>query len=34
MYNWLFKYLTINERLHKKQFGFQKGHATEHALIN
>ena len=33
MYNWLFKYLTRNEILHKKQFGFQKGHSTEHAII-
>ena len=33
MYNWLFKYLTKNEILYKKQFGFQKGHSTEHAII-
>ena len=33
MYNRLFKYLTTNEILHKKQFGFQKGHSTEHAII-
>ena len=33
MYNRLFKYLTTNEILHKKQFGFQKGHSTEHADI-
>ena len=33
MYNRLFKYLTANEILHKKQFGFQKGHSTEHAII-
>ena len=33
MYNRLFNYLTTNEILHKKQFGFQKGHSTEHAII-
>ena len=33
MYNQLFKYLTTNEILYKKQIGFQKGHATEHAII-
>ena len=33
MYNRLFKYLTTNEILHKKQFGFQKGHSTEHAIM-
>ena len=33
MYNRLFKYLTANEILHKKQCGFQKGHSTEHAII-
>ena len=33
MYNRLFKYLTTNEILYKKQFGFQKGHSTEHAII-
>ena len=33
MYNRLFKYLTTNEILHKKQFGFQKGHSIEHAII-
>ena len=33
MYNRLFKYLTTNEILHKKQFGFQKGHSTEHVII-
>ena len=33
MYNWRFKYLTTNEVLYKKQFGFQKGHSTEHAII-
>ena len=33
MYNWFFKYLTTNEILHKKQFRFQKGPSTEHAII-
>ena len=33
MYNRLFKYLKANEILHKKQLGFQKGHSTEHAII-
>ena len=33
MYNRLFKYLTTNEILYKKQFQFQKGHSTEHATI-
>ena len=33
MYNRLFKYLTTNEILYKKPFGFQKGHSTEHAII-
>ena len=33
MYNRLFKYLTTNEILYKKQFGFQKGHSTDHAII-
>ena len=33
MYNRLFKYLTTNKILHKKQVGFQKGHSTEHAII-
>ena len=33
MYNRLFKYLKTNEILYKKQFGFQEGHSTEHAII-
>ena len=33
MYNQLFKYLKTNEILYKKQFGFQEGHSTEHAII-
>ena len=33
MYNRLFKYLTTNEILYKKQFGFQEGHSTKHAIM-
>ena len=33
MYNQLFKYSKTNEILYKKQFGFQEGHSTEHAII-
>ena len=33
MYNRLFKYLTTNEILYKKLFGFQEGHSTEHAIM-
>ena len=33
MYNRLFKYLIPNEILYKKQFGFQEGHSTKHAII-
>ena len=33
MYNRLLSYLTANEILHKRQFGFQKGHSTEQAII-
>ena len=33
MYHRLSKYLTTNEILYKKQFGFQKVHSTEHAKI-
>ena len=33
MYNRLFKYLKSNGILYKKQFGFQEGHSTEHAII-
>ena len=32
MYNRLYKYLTDNSILYKKQFGFQEGHSTEHAI--
>ena len=31
MYNRLYLYLTENNLLYKKQFGFQKGHSTDHA---
>ena len=33
MYKRLSKYLTVNEILYKKQFGFRDGHSTEHAMI-
>ena len=33
MYNRLFKFLTDNQILYNKQFGFQKQHSTEHAII-
>ena len=33
LYNRLFKYLIPNEILYKKQFGFQEGHSTKHAII-
>ena len=33
IYNRLFKYLTTHEILYKKQFGFQKGHSTENAIM-
>ena len=33
MYNRLYKYLTDNGMLYKKQFGFQEGHPTEHAIV-
>ena len=33
MYNRLYKYLTENNILYKKQFGFQKSHSTNHAII-
>ena len=33
MHNRVFKYLTTNEILHKKQFEFQQGHSTKHAII-
>ena len=33
MYNRLYKYLTDNSILYKKQFGFQEGQSTEHAIV-
>ena len=33
MYNRLYKYLTDNSMLYKKQFGFQEGNSTEHATV-
>ena len=33
MPNRLYKYLADNNKLYKKQFGFQRGHSTEHAII-
>ena len=33
MYHRLFKYLITNGIRYKKQFGFQNGHSTEHAVI-
>ena len=32
-YNRLYKYLTDNSILYKKQFGFQEGQSTEHAIV-
>ena len=33
MYNRLYNYLTENNILFNKQFGFRSGHSTEHALL-
>ena len=33
MYNTLYKYLPENNSLYCKQFGFQKGHSPEHAIV-
>ena len=33
MYNRLYKNLTDNSILYRKQFGFQEIHATEHAIV-
>ena len=33
MYNRLYLYLTENNLLYNKQFGFQKGHFTDHAIV-
>ena len=33
MYKLLYKYLTTEKILYPKQFGFQRGHSTEHAIV-
>ena len=33
MYNRLFKHLSNSKILYPKQFGFQKGHSTDHSLL-
>ena len=33
MYNRLYQYLTENKTLYLKEFGFQTGHSTEHAIV-
>ena len=33
MYNKLYSYLTENNLLYHKQFGFQKGHSTDYAVV-
>ena len=33
MYNRLYLYLTENNLLYNKQFGFQKRHSTDHAIL-
>ena len=33
MYNWLYRHLSNSKILYPKQFGFQKGHSTDHALL-
>ena len=34
MYNWLHKYLYQEKLLYSKQFGFQKGHSIDHAIVH
>ena len=34
MYNQLYKYLCEEKLLNSKQFGFQKGHSTDHAIVH
>ena len=34
IYNHIINDLTINDILYNKQFGFRKGHATNHAIIS
>ena len=33
MYKRLYKYLTTEKSLYPKQFGFQRDHSTEHAIV-
>ena len=33
MHNRLYKYLIENNTLYSKQFGFQNGHSTDHAVV-
>ena len=33
VYNRVYEHLNSNNILYKKQFGFQKGHSTEHAIL-
>ena len=33
MYNRLYKHLSVSEILYPKQVGFQKGHSTDHVLL-
>ena len=33
MYNRLYSFLCSHDILYKKQFGFQAGHSTDHAII-
>ena len=33
MYNWLYKHLSNLKIIYPRQLGFQKGHATDHALL-
>ena len=34
MHNHLYKYLTNKKILHPQQFGFRKGHSTEHSIAH
>ena len=34
MHNHLYKYLCEQKLLYSKQFGFQKGHSIDHAVVN
>ena len=34
MYNQLYKYSCEEKLLNSKQSGFQKGHSTDHAIVN